>query len=115
MAIRFANPFSVYLHDTPSQHLFGRSTRTVSSGCVRVEDAQKLVDQLLFDASDAERARIVRIQASGKTQNVNLPKPVPVLLAYWTVEVDMDNRLRFRNDSYGNDAKIAAALQAALR
>lgn len=115
VAIRFANPFSVYLHDTPSQHLFGRSTRTVSSGCVRVEDAQKLVDQLLFDASDAERARIVRIQASGKTQNVNLPKPVPVLLAYWTVEVDMDNRLRFRNDSYGNDAKIATALQAALR
>jgi murein L,D-transpeptidase YcbB/YkuD len=36
-------------------------------------------------------------------------------LAYWTVEVDMDNRLRFRNDSYGHDAKIAAALQSAHR
>lgn len=115
VAIRFANPFSVYLHDTPSQHLFGRATRSVSSGCVRVEDAQKLVDQLLFDASDEERARIVQIQNSGKTRNVNLPKPIPVLLAYWTVEVDMDNRLRFRSDSYGHDAKVAAALQAAQR
>ncbi len=115
VAIRFSNPFSVYLHDTPSQHLFGRATRSVSSGCVRVEDAQKLIDQLLFDATEQERQRIVKIQDSGKTQNVNLPKPIPVLLAYWTVEVDMDNRLRFRSDSYGHDAKIAAALQAAQR
>ena len=115
VAIRFANPFTVYLHDTPSQHLFGRATRTVSSGCVRVEDAQKLVDQLLFDATPQERERIVQIQASGKTRNVNLAQPIPVLLAYWTVEVDMDNRLRFRSDNYGHDAKIAAALQAAQR
>ncbi|HKM27897.1 MAG TPA: L,D-transpeptidase family protein [Thiopseudomonas sp.] len=115
VAIRFANPFSVYLHDTPSQHLFGRASRTVSSGCVRVEDAQKLVDQLLVGATEQELARIVQIQDSGKTRNVNLPKPVPVLLAYWTVEVDMDNRLRFRSDSYGHDQKIIAALQAAQR
>ena len=115
VAIRFANPFTVFLHDTPSQHLFGRATRTVSSGCVRVEDAQKLVDHLLFTASPQERERIEQIQASGKTRNVNLPQPIPVLLAYWTVEVDMDNRLRFRSDNYGHDAKIAAALQAAQR
>lgn len=115
VAIRFANPFSVYLHDTPSQHLFGRATRTVSSGCVRVEDAQKLVEHLLLDASQQERERIEAIQASGKTRQVNLPKPVPVLLAYWTVEVDIDNRLRFRSDSYGYDAKMAEALQAAQR
>lgn len=115
VAIRFANPFTVYLHDTPSQYLFGRATRTVSSGCVRVEDAQKLVEHLLFDASPAERERIEAIQASGKTRNVDLPKPVPVLLAYWTVEVDIDNRLRFRSDSYGYDARVANALQAAQR
>ncbi len=115
VAIRFANPFAVYLHDTPSQHLFGRATRTVSSGCVRVEDAQKLVDHLLVGATEQELGRIKQIQDSGKTRNVNLPAPVPVLLAYWTVEVDMDNRLRFRHDSYGHDQKIAAALAAAQK
>jgi murein L,D-transpeptidase YcbB/YkuD len=115
VAIRFANPFSVYLHDTPSQYLFGRATRTVSSGCVRVEDAQKLIEHLLLDASQQERERIEMIQASGKTRQVNLPQPVPVLLAYWTVEVDIDNRLRFRSDSYGHDMKVANALQAAQR
>jgi len=112
VAIRFANPFTVYLHDTPSKHIFGRATRTVSSGCVRVEDAQKLVDLLLLTATDEERERIARIQASGKTRNVNLPQPVPVLLAYWTVEVDMDNRLRFRSDSYARDMNIIEALMS---
>lgn len=115
VAIRFANPFSVYLHDTPSQYLFGRATRAVSSGCVRVEDAQKLVEHLLQGASQQEHERIEAIRASGKTRQVNLPQPVPVLLAYWTVEVDMDNRLRFRSDSYGYDAPLATALQAAQR
>lgn len=112
VAIRFANPFTVYLHDTPSKHIFGRATRTVSSGCVRVEDAQKLVDLLLLAATDEERERIARIQASGKTRNVNVPQPVPILLAYWTVEVDMDNRLRFRSDSYARDMNIIDALNS---
>lgn len=110
VAVRFANPFSVYLHDTPNQHLFGRSVRTVSSGCVRVEDAQQLVD--LFFTEPAERARVASIQASGHTRQVNLPQPVPVLLAYWTVEVDADGRLRFRPDSYQHDLKVVRALEA---
>ena len=82
---------------------------------LRVEDAQQLIDQLLFEATEQERQRIVQIQDSGKTRNVNLPKPIPVLLAYWTVEVDMDNRLRFRSDSYARDLKVATALEAAQR
>ncbi|MEQ8802015.1 MAG: L,D-transpeptidase family protein, partial [Haliea sp.] len=47
VAIRFPNPFSVYLHDTPSKQLFARAQRTDSSGCVRVEDVLTLVEQLL--------------------------------------------------------------------
>ncbi|MBS7325874.1 MAG: L,D-transpeptidase family protein [Thiopseudomonas sp.] len=109
VAIRFANPFSVYLHDTPSQHLFGRATRTVSSGCVRVEDVQRLLDLL---AADEPTARAVAsAKAAGKTRQVNLAQPVPVLLAYLTVEVDADGRVRYRPDSYGYDGRIAAALE----
>lgn len=111
VAIRFANPFTVYLHDTPSKHIFGRATRTVSSGCVRVEDAQKLVDLLLSAATDDEREHIESIQSSGKTRNVDLPQPVLILLAYWTVEVDMNERLRFRSDSYAHDMNIIEALK----
>lgn len=109
VAIRFANPFTVYLHDTPSQHLFGRATRTVSSGCVRVEEVQRLLDWLAPD--EATRQRIIAAQDSGKTRQVNLASPVPVLLAYLTVEVDADGRLRYRADSYGLDSNVQQALE----
>ncbi len=109
VAIRFANPFTVYLHDTPSQYLFGRATRTVSSGCVRVESVFRLLDLLAPDQPTQER--ISQLLGSGHTKQVNLARPVPVLLAYFTVEVDADSRLRFRSDSYGLDRQVADALE----
>lgn len=115
LAIRFPNPFSVYLHDTPSQQLFNKLPRVFSSGCVRVENVLQLLDHLLADASPAERERIAAIQASGKTKNVNLPHAVTILLAYWTAEADDAGRLQFRPDIYQHDAPILAALEAAER
>lgn len=112
VAIRFANPFTVYLHDTPSQHLFGRATRTVSSGCVRVEEVIRLLDLLAGD--DSTRERMHSLLNTGKTRQFNLPEALPVLLAYWTVEVDADGRLRFRADNYGHDVRVAQAMQQVL-
>lgn len=111
VAIRFANPFAVYLHDTPSQHLFGRATRTVSSGCVRVESVLRLLDLLAPDQQTQDR--INQLLESGHTKQVSLTRPLPVLLAYFTVEVDADSRLRFRSDSYGLDQRVAEALEHA--
>ena len=59
VAIRFANPFSVYLHDTPSKPLFERAARAVSSGCVRVESALQLVDLLLEEDRAGHRRQVV--------------------------------------------------------
>ena len=115
VAIRFPNPFSVYLHDTPNQHLFDKLPRVFSSGCVRVEQVAELLEFLLADATPAERERIAAIQASGKTKDVNLPRPVTILLAYWTVEVGDDGRLHFRPDLYHRDAPLLAALERAER
>ncbi len=115
VAIRFPNPFAVYLHDTPNQQLFDKLPRVFSSGCVRVEQVHQLLDFLLADATPAERERIAAIQASGETKNVNLPRPVTVLVAYWTVEVDADGRLHYRPDLYQRDAPLLAALERAER
>lgn len=112
VAIRFPNPFAVYLHDTPSQHLFASHQRTFSSGCVRVESALILADLLLAGASDDERRRIEMIRASGRTRNVNLPAPVPLVMDYWTVAVDGEGALAFRPDIYRRDPALVAALRA---
>ena len=34
----FPNKYAVYLHDTPSKSLFGKTARALSSGCIRIEN-----------------------------------------------------------------------------
>ncbi len=45
--INIANPYGVYMHDTPSKGIFGDDFRFVSSGCVRVQDVRDYVAWLL--------------------------------------------------------------------
>jgi murein L,D-transpeptidase YcbB/YkuD len=110
VAIRFPNPHWVYLHDTPSQRLFEREQRNFSSGCVRVERAAELVELLLADGGGPDPRTIARIQDSGKTRNVNLDRPIPILTAYWTVDAAPDGTLSFRPDVYRRDAAVLQAL-----
>lgn len=113
VVLRFANPFAIYLHDTPSQMQFASWRRTFSSGCVRVERAFELAELLLADASDISAETVATELGSGRTRNLHLRTPVPILIAYWTAEVGADGALRWRPDSYGHDAAIAAALDHA--
>ncbi len=106
-AVRFANPFSVYLHDTPSQQLFDKAPRAFSSGCVRVETVDTLLAWLLMaDEVETVQTRI----ASGKTQEYRLQHPAPLLLAYWTVEVRANGALRYAPDIYDLDTRLIDAL-----
>lgn len=107
IVLRFPNPFSVYLHDTPSQPLFSKGPRAFSSGCVRVEQPLHLRDLLL---SAAERTRTDDLLASGTTHEYRLTAPVPILLAYWTVQVDSDGALLYAPDIYGRDPLLLKAL-----
>jgi murein L,D-transpeptidase YcbB/YkuD len=108
----FPNPYSVYLHDTPSTELFDRTERAFSSGCIRVDDPLKLAELLLDDSQQWSREAIERVIESGKTQTVFLSKPVAVLLLYWTAEELQDGTVRFRKDIYGRDNQILKSLNS---
>lgn len=108
-AIRFPNPHSVYLHDTPHQALFDASQRAFSSGCIRVERALELV-QLLLDDPAWDAAAIDAAVAEGQTRSLRLARPVPLLLAYWTVDVPESGRLGFKPDIYERDRPLLKAL-----
>jgi murein L,D-transpeptidase YcbB/YkuD len=112
LVIRFANPFAIYLHDTPSRSLFDRSQRAFSSGCVRVESVMQLADLLL---TEGERERFARLLATGRTHEFGLAEPTPVLLAYWTAEADSVGQAHYRPDIYSRDPALLTALQAADR
>lgn len=105
----FPNEHAVYLHDTNDRSLFDRSERNLSSGCVRIEDPFELAEQLMENDSEWSSSRMQSILDSGKTTRVNLLKPMPVMLTYWTAWVE-NGEIHFREDPYERDAKILAAL-----
>ena len=110
LVIRFPNDYAVYLHDTPHQALFAGEQRTTSSGCIRVERPRELAELLLDDPVRWNRAGIDRAIDTVKTQTVMLREPVPLLLAYWTVDLREAGRIGFRPDVYQRDPPLLAAL-----
>jgi len=110
VVIRFPNSFAVYLHDTPHQELFEKAKRDTSSGCIRVEKPLELVELLFNDPQTWSRGAIDERIATKKTQNVTLPTAVPVLLAYWTVDIGADGKLAYKPDVYDRDPGLISAL-----
>ncbi len=106
VVFRLDNPFAIYLHDTPSQDQFARSSRSVSSGCVRVENAAQLADLLLTTASPEQRALLLSLQESDETREVRLPGGPQLIIAYWTAEAGADGRAVLMQDPYDLDQAL---------
>jgi murein L,D-transpeptidase YcbB/YkuD len=113
--IMFPNPYLVYLHDTPSKSLFDQDQRTFSSGCIRVQKAFELAELVLNDPARWNQETLAAAVATKTMQTVNLAKPVPVLLLYWTAQPLPSGQVMFRNDVYGRDPPTLAALNGAFR
>ena len=62
------------------------------------------------DLEQLKQERIQEIRKSGKTQTVNLSKPLPVLLMYWTAEPGADAQVRFMPDVYERDKPLLREL-----
>lgn len=106
----FPNSYNIYLHDSPSQHLFGASTRTFSHGCIRVAEPTKLAEFLLKEYPEWPTSKIKEAMALGKETSVALKEKTPVFIAYFTAFVDRNNRLNFRDDIYQLDQRLATML-----
>ena len=107
----FPNQYSVYLHDTPSKSLFGRSERAFSHGCIRTEYPFDLAERLLGPAG-WDRERIDAQVESLETKTVHLAEPLPVLLLYWTADVGPNGEYLFYKDVYERDERVLDALDA---
>jgi len=111
--IRFSltNPQDIYLHDTGTRHLFSRALRSLSHGCVRVADPAALAEYTLSTESQPwSRERILGAMSADETHYHRLAQAVPVDFFYVTAWVDGEGRAQFRNDIYGMDRKVLAAL-----
>jgi murein L,D-transpeptidase YcbB/YkuD len=108
----FPNGYNIYLHDTPSKHLFARDSRAFSHGCVRVERPFALAWLLLSEQTEDPGRMIEDTLAHGKETNVPLDRPIPINLMYLTSWVDEAGILNFREDVYKRDEILARALRA---
>ena len=108
--IMFPNRFSVYLHDTNTRGYFERENRSMSSGCVRVQNPFELTAYLLNDSVKWNDESISEILKEGNTKNVNINQNVYIHLLYWTAWSE-NGQLIFRDDIYNLDADLYQKLR----
>jgi L,D-transpeptidase YcbB len=97
----FPNADDIYLHDTPVKEAFNSDDRSLSHGCIRLEDAQRLGRWLM--GRDPEPT------SSEPEQHALLPSPVPIFVTYLTAQVH-DGQLAIVDDAYGRDAQRLAQI-----
>ncbi|MFC4295256.1 L,D-transpeptidase family protein [Novosphingobium tardum] len=90
----FPNQLGIYLHDTPEKNLMLKEDRHFSSGCVRLEDADRLGRWLM-------RGELPTASASPE-QKVDLPALVPVYVSYLTAFPD-NGKIALGPDPYRRD------------
>lgn len=112
MKILFPNNYSVYLHDTNHRDYFGRNNRSLSSGCVRVENPLELAQHILNDTvnNNWPKRKIDSIITTKKTINIKIAKKYNLYQWYWTAWSE-NNKLIFRDDIYNLDADLYSKLR----
>jgi murein L,D-transpeptidase YcbB/YkuD len=118
------NPWDIYLHDTPSRRLFDLNSRTLSSGCVRLEEPGALARRLLAGVPSGQSFPLETrgLDSRGKdsptvapartgalppaTRTLKLPRPVDIYVVYLTSWVTPEGVVHFRPDVYGRDARL---------
>lgn len=103
--IDFYNKYDVYLHDTPQKSLFSENARFYSSGCVRVEQVETLINWLLRDNGGWDLAAVQAAFDSGKQDNVALKVQIPIHTTYITAWANRQGTVSFRDDVYSFDAQ----------
>ncbi|MCP9750733.1 murein L,D-transpeptidase [Ferruginibacter sp. HRS2-29] len=111
----FDNPYSVYLHDTNQRYLFGNSMRSLSHGCVRVQEWQKLAfylvrnDSILSKQPDSLKYNsdsIVSWIAAKERHKIPVKNRLPLFIRYFGCEL-VNGSIRFYDDIYGDDRALA--------
>lgn len=111
--INFYNPFDCYLHDTPSKALFDENARFHSSGCVRVEGVNELVNWLLRDNGDWDQAKVDAQFESNQRLDVECKARVPLHTTYITAWANRQGTVSFRDDVYKFDEQGKVSFEQA--
>jgi len=108
--IIFPNNFSVYLHDTNHKEYFEKTDRSLSSGCVRVQDPLELTEYLLDDKKNWNVEKITETLKTEKTKNATFKSDIFIHQLYWTAWSEK-GLLYFTPDIYDLDVALYTKLR----
>ncbi|CAN5133883.1 L,D-transpeptidase family protein [soil metagenome] len=108
------NDMAIYLHDTPSDHLFNAQEREFSSGCIRVERPLDLTEYVLQSDPSWDRSRIYKSLNLEEPKNVILSEKINVHIVYKTCWIDDEGEIHFLQDIYGHDETQLTALENSM-
>jgi murein L,D-transpeptidase YcbB/YkuD len=97
----FPNAYAVYMHDTPNKYLFHRARRDFSHGCIRVEKAHQLAQELLSADQNPAAFKTDSYLSTNRETFLKLREPVPIIIEYVPVIVNAKGDLVFCGDPYG--------------
>jgi murein L,D-transpeptidase YcbB/YkuD len=106
----FPNSYSIYMHDTPEQQFFAKARRDFSHGCIRLEKPADLAVWVLRDTPGWDMDKVRAAMNGTPNRQVNLARPIPVLIVYGTSIVTEDGMVHFYDDIYGLDAELEKVL-----
>ena len=108
----FPNKHAIYLHDTPTKHLFKRESRAYIHGCMRVRNPLKLAEVLLGNDKGWGRRRINALVKRGPDNNeISLNKSVPVHVTYFTARITENDQIVMFDDVYDHEERIQLGLE----
>jgi L,D-transpeptidase YcbB len=107
---RFPNKHDVYMHDTPQKELFERTMRALSHGCMRVQDPRHFAELILSEDKGWSAAQVDNLIATSYNNEVEISRPFPVHVTYFTAVADEDGTVKYFDDIYGYDSRMAMAL-----
>lgn len=105
------NRHNIYLHDTPSKHLFLEEERAFSHGCVRVHEPFKLAYEILKDNIEDPSSVLNDLLENTKEYKLTLKDDIPVHIVYLTAWSDNGGDVSYRKDIYRRDSEIYQALE----
>ncbi|HEU4717670.1 MAG TPA: L,D-transpeptidase family protein, partial [Bacteroidia bacterium] len=116
MKFDFPNKYSVYMHDTNAKKYFRYETRAFSHGCMRLQDYMDLAHFLIRDDSvKLPRDTFDFWTTTGDQRKINLKKPLPIHVRYFTCDVDTDGNVFLHSDIYLRDRRMMRLLYADMK
>jgi len=100
---KFPNKFSVYLHDTPTKHLFKKNVRAFSHGCIRLSQPKDFLKTIASFNPKIDMKKAEKTLKGKRKKFLKVDEKLRIYLVYLTVGINKEGKIEFRNDIYDYD------------